>query len=346
MKKKNFAFIACLASAFVLASCGAQPLTPEELSSAKAGISSAGATSSAPAASSEAGPSASSEAGPAASSEAGPAASSEAGPAASSEAEPAASSEAEPEVSSSEAEPEVSSSVEPVATGYVVTFGTADHALAENPTPDTETWPGLLHEYYATGLSVTAGQSIVFSYQGEALTSIGSDPQSATSINNINESSAPFTVHNDATNVGVYLKVYSSGYSFWITGHEAGQEGSSSSSAPQSQGVGFYVRGTSVGGWDAVAAHELVASSDSNNAGEIKGVTFTVGEFKIANADWSQSWGWSYKNKDESEDHLVVQGGAKANFSKGEGGNIKCDTAGTYDLYLTTNNYIFIEVHG
>jgi hypothetical protein len=210
----------------------------------------------------------------------------------------------------------------------------------------------------ALNLTLTAGDVLVFKADGVALTpgdtdQFGAQPggeDQQTHIvytNNVIETSGVFTVHNDAAGVGIYFKVWDSGWrNFWVDGYEGGGSGGdSSSSSSSSTGVGYYVRGTAVGGWDVAENYQFAASSDTNNLGELLGVTLSVGEFKIANADWSKSWGWSYKNQDESEDHQVVQGGAKANFSKASGtdGNIKCDVAGTYNLYLTTNNYLYIE---
>ena len=107
----------------------------------------------------------------------------------------------------------------------------------------------------------------------------------------------------------------------------------------------YYVRGTAVGSWDALQANQLTQSSDPNNVGEILDISLSVGEFKIANADWSKSWGYKYKNDDEVEDHITVQGGAAANFEQAPGDdcNIKCKVADVYNIYLTNNNYIYIE---
>ena len=117
-----------------------------------------------------------------------------------------------------------------------------------------------------------------------------------------------------------------------------------SSEAPVA--TGLYLRGTAVGGWDVAAANEL--QPHEGDRGAILNVTFAVGDFKIGNADWSQQWGWKYKNDDEAEDHVTVIGTAKDNFEAAEGvdNNIHCKVAGAYDLYLTNNNYISIEPHG
>ena len=129
-----------------------------------------------------------------------------------------------------------------------------------------------------------------------------------------------------------------------VSSEEASSEVPASSEAPVA--TGLYLRGTAVGGWDVAAANEL--QEHEGDRGAILNVTFAVGDFKIANADWSQQWGWKYKNDDEEEDHVTVIGGAKDNFEAAEGkdNNIHCKVAGVYDIYLTNNNYISVELHG
>ena len=109
----------------------------------------------------------------------------------------------------------------------------------------------------------------------------------------------------------------------------------------------YYVRGTAVGGWDAVPVNQMLTDDDPNNVAIIQGIHLSVGEFKIANADWSKSWGYKYRNDGEAEDHITVIGGAAANFEEATSDcNIKCKVAGDYNLYLTSNNYISVEVAG
>lgn len=109
----------------------------------------------------------------------------------------------------------------------------------------------------------------------------------------------------------------------------------------------YYIRGTAVNGWDEVSEDFVLReSSDDNNIGEILDVYLKDGEFKIAGSDWNNgSWGYWYKNNDEENDHMTVQGGAAEHFSEANGGsgNIKCNVAGYYNIFLTKNNYIYIE---
>ena len=105
----------------------------------------------------------------------------------------------------------------------------------------------------------------------------------------------------------------------------------------------YYVRGTAVGSWDPLPASQMAL--DVGNKAIIEGLEMVVGEFKIANADWSEKWGYTYKNDDEESDHITIIGGAAGNFGPGASdGNIACNVAGTYNLYLTNNNYISIEL--
>lgn len=121
---------------------------------------------------------------------------------------------------------------------------------------------------------------------------------------------------------------------------------SSSSEAAEPTGTGLYIRGTAVSGWDVDPDYELV--EHGTDLGCILNVTFAVGDFKIGNADWSKQWGWEYKNDNEESAHVTVIGGAKDNFEKAEGEenyDIHCKVAAAYDIYLTANNYISIELH-
>lgn len=107
----------------------------------------------------------------------------------------------------------------------------------------------------------------------------------------------------------------------------------------------YYVRGTAVGSWDALPANQMTVS-EGDNVAEFLGITLSVGEFKIADATWSKIWGYKYKNNGEAEDHITIKGAAAASFEEGASdGNIKCKVAGVYDIYLTNDNYISVNVH-
>lgn len=105
----------------------------------------------------------------------------------------------------------------------------------------------------------------------------------------------------------------------------------------------YYIRGTAVGSWDPLPGNQMSVGT-GHCVAEFIGITLSVGEFKIANADWSKVWGYKYRNDGETVDHTTVIGGAAANFEEATSDcNIKCKVAGVYDLYLMDNNYISIE---
>ena len=79
-----------------------------------------------------------------------------------------------------------------------------------------ETWT---EQYYASGISVTAGAKIQFSHQGTPINSgIGANPGN----NNAVGHSDNITVHNDSFDSTIYFQVYSDGYGIWLTGYDAG----------------------------------------------------------------------------------------------------------------------------
>lgn len=101
----------------------------------------------------------------------------------------------------------------------------------------------------------------------------------------------------------------------------------------------YYVRGTAVGGWEAIPANQMQTDDNPNNLAIIEGIHLDVGEFKIANADWTEEYGWDYDSRS------TIIGGAAANFAAGtSNNNIKCNVAGDYNIYLTVDHYISIEV--
>lgn len=123
--------------------------------------------------------------------------------------------------------------------------------------------------------------------------------------------------------------------------------------------IGYYVRGEAAQGWadeDCVAAYQFI--TDPNNKAVIYGVSLTVGDFKIANLDWSREWGYYSAKNDEgnyiypnegNEYYSIVIGGAKDNFEPQDGYNhgvcnIHCKVAGTYNIYLTNNWYVSFEL--
>ena len=96
--------------------------------------------------------------------------------------------------------------------------------------------------------------------------------------------------------------------------------------------VPLYLRG-SFNSWGT--DDELDPSADPNNVGELLNVVLHAGdEFKIAEDDWTGKFVYGYESLNKSCESY-------ANFSD-YGGNIHCNVSGAYNLYLTTNEYIYI----
>ena len=98
----------------------------------------------------------------------------------------------------------------------------------------------------------------------------------------------------------------------------------------------YYVRGTvSPDGWNPTTASSYRLATDPDNKGVLLNVHLSTGVFKIAALDW----GVYALGADR------VIGGAAGNFSTGPtDNNIQCDKAGYYDLYLTKNDFVSIEL--
>ena len=117
----------------------------------------------------------------------------------------------------------------------------------------------------------------------------------------------------------------------------------------------FYVRGEAAQGWgdeDCVEAYQFV--TDPDNKGVIYSVNLTVGDFKISDISWAHQWGY-FQCKDGGDfwtpdsAPTIIIGGAAANFEAQEGktsgdANIHCKVAGAYDIWLTNNWYVSIEL--
>ena len=115
-------------------------------------------------------------------------------------------------------------------------------------------------------------------------------------------------------------------------------------SAPATAKVSdIYFRGDN-NGWGATTETQLSESFDSNNIGEMLNVSLTAGNnFKIANSAWTRCWQWSgYKNGDSWIGMSVIQGDT-GYFGAGDSDdNIKCNTTGVYNFYLTNSNQIYV----
>ena len=112
--------------------------------------------------------------------------------------------------------------VPPTPTAYTATIGSTTVSFEKQELESSDP-SNLVGKYKGSVASVTAGAAITF-YNGSEVIRPGSDAEDAQNKNNINGSWANgYTIHNDASNVDVWLKVWNDGYSFWITGYEKGE---------------------------------------------------------------------------------------------------------------------------
>ncbi len=97
-----------------------------------------------------------------------------------------------------------------------VTIGGAEAVVMEETVKGEEdTWE---EQYKFTATSLTAGQELVFTYNGKAIsTNIGTEGEG----NNVALKEGKLLVVNDAENANIYFKVWKSGYSVWVEGYQA-----------------------------------------------------------------------------------------------------------------------------
>ena len=123
--------------------------------------------------------------------------------------------------------------------------------------------------------------------------------------------------------------------------------------APCSNNVGttYYLRGDMTDWNNVESMREFKTNGDWNNTGVLLNVTMTANQqFKIALSNsWDTQWNyWGYSIGGAAtwrgDGISNVIGGAKGNFEGGSDNNIKCKTAGTYNIYLTDLNYVSIEL--
>lgn len=107
---------------------------------------------------------------------------------------------------------------------YTMTIGTTTYTLTENA--DADMTDGRLAEYMVTGIeSVTAGEEVKFYKNGVQLTETVNFDSKCNLVEV--EDTGVATIHNDATDVGVYFKLYSDMYDaskIWYVGYMTGYE--------------------------------------------------------------------------------------------------------------------------
>lgn len=135
---------------------------------------------------------------------------------------------------------------------YTMTIGTTTYTLTENA--DADMTDGRLAEYMVTGIeSVTAGEEVKFYKNNEQLTTTLNFDANCNLVEQ--EDTGVANIHNDATNVDVYFKLYADSdptsdtiwYVGYMTGYEAGEE--------DEQKIDVTVSITA-SGWDPVMGNE------------------------------------------------------------------------------------------
>ena len=224
---------------------------------------------------------------------------------------------------------------------YAVQIGGEDYALAVNTAATLA--DGQTAEYYAEIASVTAGDVIHFYIDNNLVASnIGPDSGS----NNCIISDFLFVIHNDATNVTVYFKIWSDGgYSFWITGYEAGTPSSEHHGPEGSTLVSWYLVGHGslwrYSSWSIDDSIQLYSNPNSTtDKGCILSVTFAENDlFKVT--DGTTWFGYEKIDPYVSDDNYGLKNfiGDPDGFN---GENIKCTVAGTYDIYVNASGTFWI----
>ena len=236
---------------------------------------------------------------------------------------------------------------DPITYPYYVTIGSNTEGLTEVDKDATDP-SNLVSKYKATMESVTAGAQITFTDGNETIRP-GSDAEDATNKNNKNGSwDDGFTIHNDATNVEVWLKKWSDGYSFWITGYESGGSIDPSTTPHGPEGstlVSWYIVGQgsfSTNDWQISGGVQLYSNPNSTtDKGCILSISFAVGDiFKVTDGT---TW-YGYEKIDQWNDQSNK---GRSNFegvNDNYGGkNIKCTIAGVYDMYVNSSGTFWIQ---
>lgn len=231
-------------------------------------------------------------------------------------------------------------------TDYSVTIG-ADTETLTSIAPDATDPSNLVGKYQCQFASVSATDIICF-YNGTDQIYPGSDLEDATNKNNVSGSyENGYTIHNDATDVYVTLKVWDDGYSFWITGYEAGSTPTDPYGPEGSTPVNWYIVGHGSifsYDWNIIGGIRMYSNPRTEtDLGCILNITFAVGDlFKITD---DSTW-YGYEKVDTWEDESNKGLSCFTGVADGYGGqNFKCTTAGTYDIYVNQSGNFWICEH-
>ncbi|MBO4855986.1 MAG: InlB B-repeat-containing protein [Bacilli bacterium] len=236
---------------------------------------------------------------------------------------------------------------DPTVYPYYVTIGSNTTGLSQVD-KDAGDPSNLVAKYKASVASVTAGDQITFT-NGQEPIRPGSDAEDATNKNNKNGSwENGFTIHNDATNVEVWLKEWGDGYSFWITGYDAGstpEPGKTPHGPEGSSHVSWYLVGQGsfvTDSWSIAGGVQLWSNPNSDtDKGCVLDITFEVGDkFKVTDGN---TW-FGYEKIDTyaspNNKGLTNFEGTPDGFN---GQNIECTVAGVYNIYVNSAGTYWIE---
>ncbi len=218
---------------------------------------------------------------------------------------------------------------------YTVKFGDASPVTLSKIDKDPDESADILEKYKGSA-SVTAGQSITFKLNDEVIKP-GDENQDGEPHNGNNTAgnwTDGYVVHNDAE-ADVYLKVYADGYSFWLTGYEAGDD---PVVPPTPTTPTSYIHH----GHDGVEWENVELKVNPNNENEVMatGVQLPANEEFVICAS-ENNW----KHFEDAKNEAAVLAGDIVQGEEGTGGhNFKVANAGKYDFYVETfeNGQVYI----
>ena len=208
--------------------------------------------------------------------------------------------------------------------------------------------------YVCTFANLTAGDSIKFlNAEEQIITNVGPDNDYDGNHNNVAGTfDDGYTIHNDATNAKVSLRIWEDGHSFWIEGYTSGGGGGGGGGeqggahGPEgSTLVSWYIVGQgsfSTNDWQISGGVQLYSNPNSaTDKGCILNMSFVVGDiFKVTDGS---TW-YGYEKVDQWND---PSNKGRSNFESkddGYGGqNIKCTIAGAYDIYVNQSGNFWIQ---
>ena len=207
--------------------------------------------------------------------------------------------------------------------------------------------------YVCTYASLTAGSTIKFlNNEEQVITNVGPDADYDGNHNNKDGTfDAGYTIHNDATNAKVSLRVWEDGYSFWIEGYTSGGGGGGGEQPGEPHGpagstlVSWYIVGRgsfSTNDWQIDGGVQLYSNpASTTDKGCILSISFVENDvFKVTDGT---TW-FGYEKVNQWDD---PSNKGRSNFESTPDGyngqNIKCKISGTYDVYVNGDGEFWIQ---